>query len=174
MGSSPCLAPQMRCCPSRHGLAGIHSAKVSHCLADDEEKHIDNSAGRDNTGSPEPRSSSAKHEDIGEEFLIEHICRLQRALCMSKAKAISATRHMRAMTLNKVSVPSIGLLSWGVAEAPLSGPSTWSWSPKGVFCRGGRGVTARGGTVLRTSQHFSALFWPFRIRNLILKISENL
>ena len=37
----------------------------------------------------------------------------------------------------------------------------------------GRGVMERGGTVLRTSQHFSALSWPFRIRNLILKISEN-
>ena len=37
----------------------------------------------------------------------------------------------------------------------------------------GRRVMERGGMVLRSSQHFSALFWPFRIRNLILKISEN-
>ena len=42
------------------------------------------------------------------------------------------------------------------------------------FLQRGRGVTERGGMALRTSQHFSALFGPFRIRNLILKISENL
>ena len=43
---------------------------------------------------------------------------------------------------------------------------------KGGILERGRGVMERGGTVLRTSQRFSALSWPFRIRNLILKISE--
>ena len=44
----------------------------------------------------------------------------------------------------------------------------------GCFLERGRAVTERGETVLRTSQHCSALSGPFRMGNLILKTSENL
>ena len=63
----------------------------------------------------------------------------------------------------KTQEPRIGIpIAWYKARIPGIPPKL----------QRGRVVTERGGTVLRTSQNFSALAWLFRIRNLIITISE--